>query len=295
LDSENIFSLEGLSYILFKTDRHEEALDTLMSLVETTFYFPRAHALIGEILLDAGYFDKAAESFEVAVNMNNRDIKSRKRLVKIYGDLVPDSSKLNFHKLILDKLILGEIIVVTGLPRSGMSMVMQMLGKAGIELFYDDTRIADPFNTNGYFESSMVNQLSYDKTWLQNAIGKAIRIPCDLIEFLPENYNYKVIYIHRDFSEVLKSTLKMDRKMSDAFLNSFPVLLADSFSKYDSILQKTLKSRLDIDFLELEYNELIENPNHGAELLSKFIGKGEIENISSVINNELHQTKAVGK
>jgi hypothetical protein len=141
----------------------------------------------------------------------------------------------------------------------------------------------------------MVNQLSYDKTWLQNAIGKAIRIPCDLIEFLPENYNYKVIYIHRDFSEVLKSTLKMDRKMSDAFLNSFPVLLADSFSKYDSILQKTLKSRLDIDFLELEYNELIENPNHGAELLSKFIGKGEIENISSVINNELHQTKAVGK
>lgn len=294
-DPQSIFAMEGLAYILFKTDRHEEALDQLMNLVEITFYFPRAHALMGEILLDAGYYEKAAESFEVALNMNNRDIKSRKRLIKIYSEHIKNEDKLKFHQTILDQLILGEIIVVTGLPRSGMSLVMQMLEKAGIELFYDDNKKKDEFNPNGYFESSLSKLLSFDKTWLKQANGKAIRISCDLIEFLPENFNYKVIYITRDFNEVLKSTMKTERRFSDAYLNSFPVLLAESFSKYNSILQKALESRLDLDLLELNFNNLIENPEIQVEKICEFLGKGKISEIKSVINSDLYLTKAVGK
>lgn len=293
IDKENIFALEGLANILYKTDRHEEALDYLMNLVETTFYFPRAHALIGEILTDAGYYDKAAESFEVALQMNANDIKSRKKVLAIYKKHFPSEPRINMHQAVLNKLVLGEIIVVTGLPRSGMSLVMQMIEKAGIPLFYDEAKGKDEFNTNGYFQSSLVKTMSFDRTWMSQAIGKAIRIPCDLIEYLPDKFNYKIIYVNRDFSEVLKSAVKTEGKWNDAYLNSFPVLLADTFSKYHDILQASLQSRIDMDLLELNYNSILQNPSENAAKLVEFLKTGHTDKITNVINSNLYQTKHV--
>jgi tetratricopeptide (TPR) repeat protein len=295
LDPENIFALEGLAMILYKTGRSEEALDVLMDLIESVFFFPRAHALIGEILFDAEYFDKAVESFEVAVNMNPKDIKSRKRLVSLYGVHCKNETKLTEHTLALEKLIQGEITIVTGLPRSGTSLVMQLLAKAGMEIFCDSSDKGDEFNPKGYFESSLVRTLSYDKSWLEQAKGKAMKIPCDLMEYLPDRYNYKIIYVTRDFNEILKSTLKTNRKLNDTFLNSFPTLLAESYSRYDEILSANFSSRADLKLLNLNFNSLMNEPDEEMLKLIGFLGHGQIQEMCGLIDSNLYQTRLVNK
>ena len=99
--------------------------------------------------------------------------------------------------------------------------------------------------------------------------------------------------MHRDFSEILKSAVKTEGKWNDAYLNSFPILLADTFSRYHDILQQSLHSRIDADLLELNYNSILQNPSENADLLAKFLNVQHTEKISEVIINNLHQTKHV--
>ena len=44
------------------------------------------------------------------------------------------------------------ITVVSGLPRSGTSLMMQMLSAGGLPALTDDLREADESNPRGYFE-----------------------------------------------------------------------------------------------------------------------------------------------
>ena len=97
------------------------------------------------------------------------------------------------------------IVVVSGLPRSGTSMMMQMLEAGGLEILTDGRRTADESNPHGYYELERVKTLekSEDTSWLTDARGKAVKIIAFLLRYLPENLNYKVIFVHRDMDEVL--------------------------------------------------------------------------------------------
>src|SRR5215467_12265564 len=83
----------------------------------------------------------------------------------------------------------GPIIIVSGLPRSGTSMMMRMLAEGGLPVVTDEVRHADPDNPNGYFELETVKQLSAGNvTWLENACGKGVKVISSLLEYLPPNY-----------------------------------------------------------------------------------------------------------
>lgn len=292
-DHQNIFAIEGLANVYYKTEKHEEALDLLMELIDNTFYFPRAHALIGEILFQAEYYEQSRDAFELALSMNAKDIRSRKRLVQIYRDFEINTDKLNFHTEALNKLIEGEIIVVTGLPRSGTSLVMQLLQKSGIELFTDNLKAADEFNPKGYFESEIAKSLSFKREWLSGVVGKAIKIPCDLIEYLPENYNYKIIYIKRDFNEILKSTMKTKAGLNDNFLNSFPTKLAETYENYDRIVNDLISLRPMAEVLRLDYNSLILEKSDSLKTLLSFTEKGNTDSLIEIIDESLYHIRLV--
>lgn len=292
-DPQNLFAIEGLANVLFKTGHHEEALDILMELIENTFYFPRAHALIGEILFQTEYYQQATDAFELALNMNGKDARSRKRLIEIYSKFCPDQSKMESHRAELKSQQGGEIIVVTGLPRSGTSLVMQILEKAGIPVFCDNTRKPDVFNPKGYYESALSKTLSFDRSWMAGAAGKALKVPCDLIDYLPENYNYKFIYIKRDFNEILKSTLKTKAGLSDNFLNSFPSVLADTYSKYDEIVNQLLSLRPLSGLLKLDYNQIMHDPQAEITRILEFAGREKLILAEDVIAPDLYQTRLV--
>lgn len=103
----------------------------------------------------------------------------------------------------------GDIIIVTGLPRSGTSMVMQMLEAAGVPLLTDGTRAPDQFNERGYYEDERVKRLHLDSAWLGEARGKAVKIVAPLLPFVPRDLPCRVIVIQRDMGAVLVSQSRM--------------------------------------------------------------------------------------
>ena len=103
------------------------------------------------------------------------------------------------------------VIVISGLPRSGTSMMMQMLYAAGLPVITDQLRTADEDNPKGYFEIERIKGLyqENDKSWLVDYKGKAVKIISFLLLHLPAKINYKVIFMERDLDEILASQKKM--------------------------------------------------------------------------------------
>src|SRR6266536_2490928 len=102
------------------------------------------------------------------------------------------------------------IIVVSGLPRSGTSMMMKILAEGGLSIVTDELRTPDTDNPNGYFELENVKQMSAGNVdWLSNAGGKVVKVISALLEYLPPLYSYKVIFMEREIREILASQRKM--------------------------------------------------------------------------------------
>ena len=101
------------------------------------------------------------------------------------------------------------ITVVSGLPRSGTSMMMQMLHAGGHPCLTDDRREADADNPRGYFEYDKVKQLRTDCSWLPEATGKAVKIIAQLLSVLPTELDYKIIFMRRELDEVIASQNRM--------------------------------------------------------------------------------------
>ena len=103
------------------------------------------------------------------------------------------------------------IVVVSGLPRSGTSMLMKMLEAGGLSVMTDGQRTADEDNPKGYFEVERIKGLAQEgeRGWLAGARGKAIKIISYLLRSLPPQFNYRVVFVRRDLDEVLASQSKM--------------------------------------------------------------------------------------
>src|ERR1041385_2006037 len=101
------------------------------------------------------------------------------------------------------------IAIVSGLPRSGTSMMMKMLVAGGLEALTDNIRTADEDNPEGYFEFEMVKKLGDDRSWLADARGKCVKIVSSFLKHLPQDFTYKIIFMRRNIEEVLASQRQM--------------------------------------------------------------------------------------
>src|ERR1700730_12243612 len=102
-----------------------------------------------------------------------------------------------------------EIIVVSGLPRSGTSLMMQMLENGGVAVVTDNIRTADTDNPRGYYEFEKVKKLKQDASWLPETRGKAFKMVSQLLYDLPASESYRILFMKRDFEEMLLSQEKM--------------------------------------------------------------------------------------
>src|SRR5438132_4951320 len=103
----------------------------------------------------------------------------------------------------------SEITIVSGLPRSGTSLMMQMLDNGGIEVVTDNIRTADTDNPRGYYEYEQVKKIKEEKSWLPQTRGKAFKMVSQLLYELPANEGYRIIFMQRDLDEMLLSQEKM--------------------------------------------------------------------------------------
>jgi len=108
----------------------------------------------------------------------------------------------------------SEIIIVSGLPRSGTSLMMQMLENGGVAVVTDHIRTADSDNPRGYYEFEKVKKIKEDASWLPQTRGKALKMVSQLLYDLPPGERYRIIFMERDLDEMLLSQEKMLRRLS---------------------------------------------------------------------------------
>ena len=145
------------------------------------------------------------------------------------------------------------IIVVSGLPRSGTSMMMHMLAAGGMEMVTDQLRQADENNPNGYFEFEKVKSLTEDASWMGIACGKAIKIIASLLPYLPSAYTYKVILMERNLQEVLASQQTMLRHRGEDTFGPDDETIGERLTQNLNDVKAWLEQQAHIDVLVVRH------------------------------------------
>jgi len=189
----------------------------------------------------------------------------------------------------------GEpVIVVSGLPRSGTSMLMKMLEAGGLQVVTDGQRTADEDNPKGYYEVERVKDLAQekDKGYLADARGKVLKVISFLLKSLPANLNYRVIFIRRNLDEVLASQAKMLLRRGEA--DETPAgrmreLLESDVWRAGYLLRHAPQ----FDSIEVQYAELVARPREHARRIAEFLGGGlDVEAMVGAVDPALYRNRA---
>jgi sulfotransferase family protein len=185
------------------------------------------------------------------------------------------------------------IIVVSGLPRSGTSMMMKILAEGGLPVIADQSRIADEDNPNGYFELEMVKQMAEGNVaWLADAGGKAVKVISGLLEHLPQEYSYQVIFMEREIKEILVSQRKMLAHRDEEFKVADDEI-EQQFRRHLSALKPWLVRQPNMKILYVSYTALLKDPPLHCRRLIEFTGIPlDLGRMLSVPSGELYRNRA---
>jgi len=165
------------------------------------------------------------------------------------------------------------IVVVSGLPRSGTSMAMAMLQAGGLEVVTDGLRAADASNPKGYYELERVKELDKpgDHAWLADARGKAVKIISFLLTYLPESYDYQVIFMRRDLDEIVASQNTMLEARGEA-RGAGDARLKALYAEHLAQVERFLSRRACFSTLRLDYANVLTAPAEEAARVNAFLG-----------------------
>jgi predicted AlkP superfamily phosphohydrolase/phosphomutase/tetratricopeptide (TPR) repeat protein len=185
------------------------------------------------------------------------------------------------------------ITIVSGLPRSGTSLMMQLLVAAGREPLTDAKRTADADNPLGYFEFEKTTELAKDTSWLQQARGKVVKIVAQLLPHLPANEHYHIIFMQRDLTEVIASQKAMLARQNRRGAELDEQKLRDTYTSQLNRIQAQLARRPDVRMLNVNYADLVADPAIGAVQVAEFLG-GPFDCLAaaSAVRPNLHRQKS---
>jgi hypothetical protein len=168
----------------------------------------------------------------------------------------------------------SPIVVVSGLPRSGTSMMMRMLAQGGVPILTDRLRQPDAANPQGYFEYEPVKSLADGAPagWLDQARGRAVKIVSFLLTWLPERYDYQVVFMRRDLREIVASQHDMlagreEQQGPDA------ERLIDIYARHLEEVGRFLAARACFRMLDVEHARVIASPPREARRVAQFLGR----------------------
>lgn len=186
------------------------------------------------------------------------------------------------------------VVVVSGLPRSGTSMLMNMLAAGGLPLLQDGARPADTDNPRGYFELERVKRLGEDadKDWLREARGKGVKVISHLLKELPAENFYRVVFALRDLEEVVTSQNMMLRRQGQ----SNPVDDAKAlelFRRHLVNVKVLARTRPNFALLEVPYREAITAPAEVATRVNRFLGgRLDVARMAAAVDPTLYRNRA---
>ena len=184
------------------------------------------------------------------------------------------------------------ITVVSGLPRSGTSMMMQMLVAGGMPAVSDGLRAADADNPRGYFELEAVKKLKTDSAWLTGARGHAVKVISMLLYELPADHEYRVIFMLRDMDEILASQKEMLKRRGSAGTDSGDAAMRQHLEAHLKKVQAWLAARKNFRVLYCEHRELLRAPAEQARRIGEFLGiRLDEQAMVNAIDPSLHRNR----
>jgi hypothetical protein len=186
-----------------------------------------------------------------------------------------------------------DIVIVSGLPRSGTSMMMQMLESSGLEVLSDQVRKPDEDNLRGYYELEKVKKLKEHATWLSDASGKVVKVISQLLQYLPSDHTYKTIFLQRDLGEVLASQHQMlIRRNVDVSTQVSDDRLAGVFERHLQETYSWLNAQANISTLYMDYADILQDPGGNSARANHFLG-GTLDEalMAGAIDRTLHRQK----
>jgi predicted AlkP superfamily phosphohydrolase/phosphomutase/tetratricopeptide (TPR) repeat protein len=334
IDPDNVQANVGLCRLAIHRRAFAEAAEFGRQAVAKLYFFPMAHFLLGVARVGLKDYEAAASEFRTALSQNphfpqahlwlgrllrNRfdDILGAYEHFSMYREMrafrlkqqqrpkeAASAKPAESKRSIVDQppIKLGplgdDVLVVSGLPRSGTSMLMQMLHAGGLPVLTDGTRQADEDNPKGYFEFEEVKKMLQDrdgiKNWVANARCHAVKVVVPLVNSLPPGPKYRVVLLERDPDAILASQAKMIVRRGEAVQDT-PERRNRLRAQYARLMEQThaaLKSRPDVQLLTLRYEEIVRVPAAAAEAINQFVGDElDVSRIASAVDASLHRNR----
>jgi hypothetical protein len=185
------------------------------------------------------------------------------------------------------------ITVVSGLPRSGTSMMMKMLEAGGLQVLTDHERQPDADNPKGYYEFEQVKEIETDKAWLPQAQGKVVKMISALLKHLPSDHHYKVIFMRRHMEEILASQRQMLARRGEDTERVSDERMSGMFRHHLEQVEAWLEEQPNIDVLYVHYSAVLADPGPQAERVNDFLDDTlDARAMARVVDPSLYRQRA---
>ena len=318
----------GLAQVSLKRGFHFNAAGEALASLELIFHNPKAHMIYGSALMALGKPKMAEKTLLTAVAQNPNYIPALQCLETLYGKVLQQPAKAATYRdgvqaarARIAALKTGApaaseplsefpempalrgriqrptsqtLVVVSGLPRSGTSLMMQMLAAAGLNLVTDQSRAADASNPKGYYEDDRVKQLpgATDRSWLSDCAGQAIKIVAPLLDYLPQDLPCRVIFMQRAPAEIITSQRTMLQRNGKLGAASSDASLARAYAAQLENASRLMQTRDTIEVLPIRHQDALNDPQAVVQQVLDFLQlDGDVGAMVQTVDADLHRVK----
>jgi predicted AlkP superfamily phosphohydrolase/phosphomutase/tetratricopeptide (TPR) repeat protein len=335
IDPDNAQAHIGLCRIALRRRKFGAAAHSALDALQRIYHDPLAHFLLGRALAGMKDYERAAEAFRAAISFNPNFPEAHARLAALLEKHLGDTESAREHRRLARSMkgrgashvvlpaaadmsesatevltppdpqivpadaemppLSESLIVVTGLPRSGTSLLMQMLAAGGICVLSDELRAADEDNPRGYLELEPVKSLLRDSKWLFEARGRVVKIIAPLLVALPPGLPCRVILCERDLDEVLDSQERMLGRGNQppAATPERRQLLKGEYRRTLGRAKAMLARRPVTQLLVIQHSDAISDPLATTGRINKFLGGGlDVAKMAAAVEPALHRSRA---
>ena len=185
------------------------------------------------------------------------------------------------------------VVIVSGLPRSGTSMMMRMIAAGGVPALVDNIRRADEDNPRGYYEYEPVKKTKEDPSWLDSAGGRVVKMVYRLLYDLPDGREYRIVFMQRNLDEVVASQdvmlSRLGREGGSLGKQKLVSLFEQQLGEFDGWIRR----RPNFKILYVNYNETLRDPQATVRAVNKFLdGKLDVAAMDKVVERNLYRQRA---
>lgn len=300
-----------LGVALFRLGRTLQAAEALHGALAINPHFPEAHLLLAIIYRRRlGDMEQAGRHRQLAREMRAARKAARASKQQSVITTMPRQVSSNNEPQFmlsngsssapqpppahLEKPPVNEwITVVSGLPRSGTSLVMQMLAAGGIDVLTDGRREKDESNPRGYYEYEPVKNLRGDNSWLAAGRGKAVKIITQLLPYLAPQFQYRIVYVERDLDEVLISQRRMLERDGRSGAKISDEQLRRTYAAQVANIRRWLATQTNVQLQAVDYRQLLNEPRASAAAIADFLGGGlDVDAMAATVDPKLYRSRA---